>query len=284
MTPFSLCLYTHFSYKIHSNTTRAGFESGAHSVVRRYSDFTWLSQELSKEYPGVIVPPLPEKLTVGRFGEDFIESRRRALEKFLQRVASHPELSNSQFFIVFLQAAESGLNEAKNESKTTTTAKSSKSIGWFEGTVNNLTTTSKVRRLLHASSCAVGVVFHVVFVVWIYTQQPELEKSAADIKTEEIAQYIAQLEKQLTSVTKHAENLVKRSRDTSLAFFEFGQGFSFMGQSEGDTVGSALSEVQHDFRCLCAYCSCFDDHMGTITVVECYFCGITSDATDVDRR
>lgn len=73
--------------------------------------------------------------------------------------------------------------------------------------------------------------------------QPELEKSAADIKTEEIAQYIAQLEKQLTSVTKHAENLVKRSRDTSLAFFEFGQGFSFMGQSEGDTVGSALSEV-----------------------------------------
>lgn len=91
------------------------------------------------------MPPLPEKLTVGRFGEDFIESRRRALEKFLQRVAAHPELSNSQFFIVFLQAAESGLNEAKNESKTTTKAKSSSSIGWFEGTVNNLTTSSKVR-------------------------------------------------------------------------------------------------------------------------------------------
>jgi hypothetical protein len=72
-----------------------------------------------------------------------------------------------------------------------------------------------------------------------------MEKSAADIKTEEIAQYIGQLEKQLISVTKHADNLVKRSRDVSLAFLEFGQGFTFMGQSEGDTVGSALLQVPY---------------------------------------
>jgi hypothetical protein len=72
-----------------------------------------------------------------------------------------------------------------------------------------------------------------------------MEKSAADIKTEEIAQYIGLLEKQLISVTKHADNLVKRSRDVSLAFLEFGQGFTFMGQSEGDTVGSALLQVTY---------------------------------------
>lgn len=137
-----------YSYKIHSNTSRAGYEAGAHSVVRRYSDFTWLAQELSKEFPGVIVPPLPEKLTVGRFGEEFVDSRRRGLEKFLQRIASHAELSNSQYFIVFLQAAESGLAEAKNESKNSNKAKSSSSIGWLEGTVNNLTTGSKVRLLI----------------------------------------------------------------------------------------------------------------------------------------
>lgn len=75
------------------------------------------------------------------------------------------------------------------------------------------------------------------------TIQPELEKSAADIKIEEINQYVTQLEKQLAGVTRNAENLVKRSRELSLAFFEFGQSFSFMGQQEGDTVGSALSEV-----------------------------------------
>lgn len=136
-----LNFFTLYSYKIHSNTSRSGYESGAHSVVRRYSDFTWLSGELSREFPGVIVPPLPEKLTVGRFGDEFVDSRRRGLEKFLHRIASHSELSNSQYFIVFLQAAEAGLNEAKNETKPkpkTTT------IGWLEGTVNNLTTGAKV--------------------------------------------------------------------------------------------------------------------------------------------
>ena len=111
--------------------------------MRRYSDFTWLSGELSREFPGVIVPPLPEKLTVGRFGDEFVESRRRSLEKFLQRVAAHSELSNSQHFIVFLQAAESGLAEAKNESKSVVKAKSgnpaTNAVSWFEGTVNTLT-------------------------------------------------------------------------------------------------------------------------------------------------
>jgi len=82
-----------------------------------------------------------------------------------------------------------------------------------------------------------------LFLIVCTLVQIDLEKSAADIKTEEIAQYVAQLEKQLVSVTKHAENLVKRSRETALAFFEFGQSFIFMGKSEGDSVGTALLEV-----------------------------------------
>jgi sorting nexin-1/2 len=124
--------------------------------VRRYSDFAWLCQELSKEFPGIIVPPLPDKLTVGRFGEDFVESRKRGLEKFLQRVAAHAELSNSQYFIVFLQSAESGLNEAKNESKSKATKSSGSSISWLDSTVNKVTTGSKVvgaSFLCNPSSC-----------------------------------------------------------------------------------------------------------------------------------
>eukprot|EP00428_Durinskia_dybowskii_P066394 CAMPEP_0170387430 /NCGR_PEP_ID=MMETSP0117_2-20130122/17553_1 /TAXON_ID=400756 /ORGANISM="Durinskia baltica, Strain CSIRO CS-38" /LENGTH=494 /DNA_ID=CAMNT_0010643297 /DNA_START=72 /DNA_END=1556 /DNA_ORIENTATION=+ len=206
---------SYISYKVHSNTTRPGFEAGSHSVVRRFSDFAWLSQELAREFPGMIVPPIPEKLTVGRFGEDFVESRRRALEKFLQRVASHQELSNSQYFIVFLQSTEAGLSEAKSESKAKAT-KSNSSISWLEGTVNKVTAGGKV---------------------------PNLERSAADIKTDEINQYITALEKQLVNVTKHAESLVKRSRETAITFFEFGQSFTFLGQSEGDTVGAALSQL-----------------------------------------
>ena len=115
--------------------------------MRRYSDFAWLNGELAKEYPGCIVPPIPDKLAVGRFGDEFIESRRRALEKFLQRVAVHPELGNSPSFVVFLQAGEAGLNEAKNESKNAkagTKSAVSSSMSWLEGTVNKVTTGSKV--------------------------------------------------------------------------------------------------------------------------------------------
>lgn len=128
---------------MHSITTRHGFEAGQHSVVRRFSDFTWLHGELSKEFPGVIVPPLPDKQTVGRFSDEFIEARRRALEKFLQRVSTHPELSNSPNFIVFLQAAESGLAEAKKEAKTP--KPKSGTIGWLDSTVNTLSTANKVQ-------------------------------------------------------------------------------------------------------------------------------------------
>ncbi len=106
--------------------------------MRRYSDFTWLSEQLQREFPGVIVPPLPEKQTVGRFGSDFVESRRRALEKCLQRIAAHEEIGNSQFFVTFLQADEHGLHKAIGDAKASKPQLATKAMAWFEGTVNTI--------------------------------------------------------------------------------------------------------------------------------------------------
>lgn len=183
-------------------------------MVRRYSDFAWLSGELSREFPGVIVPPLPEKQTVGRFGSEFVESRRRGLEKFLQRIASHYEIGNSQFYVTFLQADEAAMARAKGDAKASKPALASKAMAWFDVTVNN-----------------------------IANGKAEIEKSAADTKIEEISQYILALEKQMVSVTKHSEGLVKRSRELSSAMFEFGQSITWLGQSEGDLIGTALTQV-----------------------------------------
>ena len=71
----------------------------------------------------------------------------------------------------------------------------------------------------------------------------ELEKSAADLKIVEILQYVNSLEKQMANVTKYSENLIKRNREISQAMFEFGQSFSWLGQSEGDSIGEGLSYV-----------------------------------------
>jgi hypothetical protein len=74
-------LNTYVSYKVNTRTNLPQFEHGQLAVVRRYRDFVWLRAQMMKAYPGIIVPPLPEKLVVGRFSEDFVEGRRRALER-----------------------------------------------------------------------------------------------------------------------------------------------------------------------------------------------------------
>ena len=64
---------------------------------------------------GAIIPPLPEKGMVGRFEASFVETRRRALERFLKRVAAHVELSASADLATFLQADEGALHQAREE-------------------------------------------------------------------------------------------------------------------------------------------------------------------------
>jgi hypothetical protein len=70
--------------------------------VRRYGDFEWLSDQLANTYPGIIIPPVPEKQAVGRFSPDFVEQRRRGLERFLLKISMHPVLVESHHFITFL--------------------------------------------------------------------------------------------------------------------------------------------------------------------------------------
>jgi hypothetical protein len=72
----------------------------------------------------------------------------------------------------------------------------------------------------------------------------DLEKSAADVKIEEIQAYVISLENQMNRVTKHSDFLVRRAREQSQALFDFSQSFSLFGQSEGDnSLGEALLQV-----------------------------------------
>ncbi len=75
---------------------------------RRYQDFLWLKGRLEEAHPMIIVHPLPEKFVmkgiVERFNEDFIETRRRVLHRFLNKIAEHLIFSNSEDFYIFLTA------------------------------------------------------------------------------------------------------------------------------------------------------------------------------------
>ena len=73
------------------------FELESYTVVRRYSDFDWLRKQLGVLMPTVAIPPLPPKdgLPVKNFKDDFIETRNRGLQRFVDRIATHPRLRGS---------------------------------------------------------------------------------------------------------------------------------------------------------------------------------------------
>ena len=214
---------------MNTQTNLPEFQYGQFSVIRRYSDFVWLHDMLQKDVPGSIVPPLPEKAVVGRFSADFVESRRRLLEKFCVRLAAHEELSDSKYFKLFLQADDAGLSVAKAEQKLAEKAETKKNArpgggsfanmsAWFEDTVNSVS-------LSMAANAEAK------------------EKSPADEKIEEVKAYIHSLEVQMGNVAKHTSGLMNRNRELSTGLFEFGLAFTLLGQTEHAPLNDALTKL-----------------------------------------
>jgi len=186
-------------------------------VVRRYSEFTWLSVQLSRNCPGAIVPAIPDKQILGKFGSDFVESRRRSLERYLVRIAAHPELGKNESFVLFLQGDEGALKSAMEASKSPTSKRFSAAASWLSDTANQLANAGKM---------------------------VQIESTSADSKIDEIQQTIAAMERQMQNIAKHAESLVKRSKEMSHALDEFGQSFTALGVSEGgEALGTALTQI-----------------------------------------
>lgn len=101
-------------------------------VTRRFSDFLGLHDKLTEKYlkVGRIIPPAPEKSVIGNAkikmssgqtdggggggggafvignGNDFIERRRSALERYLRRTADHPVLILDPDFREFLESGK----------------------------------------------------------------------------------------------------------------------------------------------------------------------------------
>lgn len=102
-------------YKVSTRTNLPYFRRPKSTVYRRFSDFRGLRDKLAVKHLtlGRIVPPAPKKDAVGtakvkmskdELGQDeFIEKRRLALERFLNRTASHETLRADPDFREFLE-------------------------------------------------------------------------------------------------------------------------------------------------------------------------------------
>ncbi|KAF7193121.1 Vacuolar protein sorting-associated protein vps5 [Pseudocercospora fuligena] len=95
---------SHTVYSVITRTTSKAFMNPTMTVTRRYRDFLWLYERLHDTNPGVVVPPPPEKQAVGRFDTNFIESRRMALERMVNKIAAHPVLQMDGDLKTFLES------------------------------------------------------------------------------------------------------------------------------------------------------------------------------------
>lgn len=166
-------------YRVSTRTSFPTFKSPESNVKRRFSDFLGLHERLvEKHVPfGRIVPPAPEKSLVGTTkvkmskGEEsgpdaFIDRRKAALERYLNRTARHPKLREDQDFKEFLEAETlpkatqtsalskggfSRLFKNVGDAVSKMTRKMTEADQWFEEKHNQVETLEQQLKKLHAA-------------------------------------------------------------------------------------------------------------------------------------
>ena len=230
------------------------------AVLRRYSDFLWLYTRLHKERAGGIIPPLPEKQAVSRFSSSFVEERRRHLEKFLQRIAVHPELYDATCFETFLKADDVTFNAAKNAKGSGgggdhSAMIMSQSINYNAsqgGNQNQYNNNQSYNNYNNPMSSMMGASSTTIpkkdgIKKWFAETKAsiagDLVRSPDDALFVEIDRYTEGLEKQMRNVQQQASLLVKKNKEMAQGLFEFGLAFNVLGQSEADDLGHALTKM-----------------------------------------
>ncbi|RAL01076.1 sorting nexin 1 [Aspergillus ibericus CBS 121593] len=108
---------SHIVYQVRTKTTSKAYRQSEFTVSRRYRDFLWLYNSMHNNNPGVVVPPPPEKQAVGRFDTNFVESRRAALERMLNKIAAHPILQHDGDLKIFLESETFNMDVKNKENR-----------------------------------------------------------------------------------------------------------------------------------------------------------------------
>lgn len=218
-------------------------------MLRRYSDFLWLYERLHQDRPGSIVPAIPEKQPVGRFNAAFVEDRRIQLEKFVRRVAVHPELQDCHCLQTFLRADDVSFQAAK-QIKSEMSAHQAALLANHQHMSSMMGhSTAGGGSFLHGGAATTSPTKKDTtglkrwFAEAKTSMTGELVKSPDDDLFDEIQRYVHGLDVQMKSVTMQATSLTRKSKEVANGLFEFGLAFHLLGQSEADALGTALTTV-----------------------------------------
>uniref|UniRef100_A0A3Q3QX96 Sorting nexin-2 n=1 Tax=Monopterus albus TaxID=43700 RepID=A0A3Q3QX96_MONAL len=200
-------------------TTLPMFRNKTFTVRRRFSDFLGLYEKLSEKHGpnGFIVPPPPEKSILGmtkvKVGKedsssaDFVERRRGALERYLQRVVNHPSLLQDPDVREFLEREE--LPRAVN-------TQALSSAGFM--------------KMINKATDAVS--------------KMTIKMNESDVWFEEKLQEVEAADQQFRKLHALVESLVVHRKELSLNTANFAKSAAMLGSAEDNTALSrALSQL-----------------------------------------
>jgi sorting nexin-1/2 len=193
-----------------------------HAVIRRFRDFYWLRQSLAKQYAGVILPPLPPRNVVEKYkmATEFIEDRRRALERFLVKTAEHAMLNRAASLRLFLTASESEFNiESSRMSQALGSAAPAESGGASGLATSALNTASKLWRNLTDNA---GYVMNAPQALSGSNAVQHHVRSEESPEYAALRQYYNHLEAHLNELHSQAQRLTKQHERFGSSLSEFG--------------------------------------------------------------
>ena len=232
-------LQAYISYKVTATFAEPppGSENNTFTVIRRFSDFVWLRGALRDTVPWAIVPCLPEKQQLGRFNNDFVEIRLRALQRWSDKVTASQELAASDPLKKFLTLPYDALAALRDGSrgemvKSVVAESRTRVMKLLKTATTTITTTiAEVRGGtggISSSSAASG-----------YTKG----SSADDAAFASIEAYLLGQAGPLTAVYNAAAALAIRYREQAQLLLDHGAALRSLGSTEGGAYGTALSSV-----------------------------------------
>ncbi|CAD8067529.1 unnamed protein product [Paramecium sonneborni] len=92
----------------------------ANTVHRKYTHFEWLNAALKREFPGILIPAIPQKSVLAKINltehTQLIRIKRyRQLEQFLNKIIGNPQLQISIKFQIFLTASQEIMQQELQE-------------------------------------------------------------------------------------------------------------------------------------------------------------------------
>ncbi|KAK6355267.1 Vacuolar protein sorting-associated protein 5 [Orbilia brochopaga] len=202
----------HIVYQVSTKTSSKAYKVPEFTVSRRYRDFLWLYNAMIVNNPGVIVPPPPEKQQLGRFDQDFVESRRAALERMLNKIALHPILQQDGDLKIFLESESFNVDIKQKERQTATVESGGGGLFGSIGIGGAFSTAQK----------------------FVETDEWFLDRKA----------YLDALEGQLKNLMKSIDTVIKQRKELAESANDFGNSLHALSAVElSNTLSSPLASL-----------------------------------------